>query len=729
MQKWKRMGLSRYGLAAIAIVLIAFMLRVWGISWGMPMILEEATPTMEAWGIWSTIGEGNPDFNPHFFNYPSFSIYLQMILQGLAFLFQRIFQDGHELKFFLFVKTVHPSLFIYIGRITSVAFSSATVGILYLIIKRIIDARAALMAAIFLAIIPFHINESRFIQTDLQLGFFMTLSVLMALKIAENRRLRDYISYGAVLGLATATKYPGLFSIISLVPAHIATVRHEGKGWIAALTDRRLLVGLVTAAIIFFCVSPYCLLDISSFWKDILYEQRHMGASHFLPDSIEGKAFGYYFWQVLMPDLGPIMMFLFLAGIFIVWVPVNRFAGKPNPSPPVDSKVKAYSGRTPMIVFSLFPTAYLLIVGSWSMRAPRYLIPLAPFAVGLTVICLYRIMDIFKVSPRLRNILIPAMFLLGLIQPASKGISAALITEDTRSVARKWIDQNLPSQSLVAKETLTPDLWTAEKLSKAYHGFSMLGGETGEKETRELSRIKTFRIVDIPLYVDFPEGSAPYYDIRLYRPVDYIITSSSVSKRYTSKPYKFPIHKVFYKNLEKYWKRVTTFTPDRTTKGPIISIYKRLKDTATPMLQDLGRINKNWYGNMSITQKHMDQFAISLAKESFKKKHYHLAEVLLLAASQDNPEVRYGLAATATFTGRYEEMFDHIDWLVNHFNLFYRTPQQQRTSPPDSQTHKPMMELKERISHLFSVLLRDNNAPHNLRERATEYLKKLENAT
>ena len=85
-----------YNLLVGIVLLIALYLRGRGIGWGLPMVLEEATPMREAYEIWIELMRGNNDFNPHFFNYPSFTIYLQMILQYLGFLAQSIWGQGYN---------------------------------------------------------------------------------------------------------------------------------------------------------------------------------------------------------------------------------------------------------------------------------------------------------------------------------------------------------------------------------------------------------------------------------------------------------------------------------------------------------------------------------------------------------------------------------------------------------------------------------------------------------
>ena len=61
------------------------LLRFTYLDYGLPELMEEATPVRQAWEMWNWDGAGF-DFNPHFFNYPSFYFYLQWVAQAAYYL-------------------------------------------------------------------------------------------------------------------------------------------------------------------------------------------------------------------------------------------------------------------------------------------------------------------------------------------------------------------------------------------------------------------------------------------------------------------------------------------------------------------------------------------------------------------------------------------------------------------------------------------------------------------
>ncbi len=98
----------------------------------------------------------------------------------------------------------------------------------YLLLRRLLDPRAALLAALLWATSPFLIAHSRLLHTDALLTSFMSLSVLLllyALLRAEQHRRLALVAAGVCAGLALLTKTPALallpFSGLLLVGLHL----------------------------------------------------------------------------------------------------------------------------------------------------------------------------------------------------------------------------------------------------------------------------------------------------------------------------------------------------------------------------------------------------------------------------------------------------------------------------------------------------------------------------
>jgi hypothetical protein len=712
----------RYGILASIVVAAAFLLRAHGARWGLPMVLEEATPMRQASEIWGAISSGRIDLNPHFFNYPSLTIYIQVILQGIAHAWQRLFGAGFDLGTVLLLQRIDPTENALIGRMTSIAFSAATVAVLYLLVKRVAGGAAGVLAAVLLAVAPYHINESRFIQTDPVLGFLTACAVLLALRLAERGTVRDYVFFGGALGLAAAAKYPGLFAIVCLVPAHCCVVLREGRSWRSALLDKRILAFLGAVVVMFFVASPYCLLDFHSFWKDFSFERDHMQAGHFGQVGGTGIALPYYIRNVLLKDFGAPLTVLFFVGMLAGFLPGlgpwRRAIGTDREAP-----ARERNARIDAVILSLFSLFFIAVVGAWTMRAERYLMPLAPFVAGIPVVLIIRLTEPLGRRGAVRGAAVAAVFVAVALQPAVKGIEAAAVTQDSRELARSWILANAPENGMIAKESLTPDFWRQSDYVTVERRIEAMTGRARERGRAILSGIRYYQVVEIPLYVLYPEGSAPYYDIRLFADVDYVVTSSLVTSRYTADTSRFPAQNEFYDELDRYWERAASFEAGGRVAGPEIVVYRRTGATDSLIAAARGTLEDAWYARWKVNPDELHRFVKPLAKRALAAGDYALADVLFKAGDRSDPEVRYGLAAMAAVEERYGEMVDHIEWLISNYLLTAATGPGATArargaagagQAPESDS---VRELRLRLLEIIDYALRAPNFPDALRSK------------
>ena len=111
---------TRWILAAMAVALV---LRLFGLSWGLPEIYEEATPLRMAWEMWGWGRSPYPDFHPPTFHYPSLTFYVHMVAQGLAYLADRVSGLAHSANDFRLLFLADPTSVYLVGRWVTVAFA------------------------------------------------------------------------------------------------------------------------------------------------------------------------------------------------------------------------------------------------------------------------------------------------------------------------------------------------------------------------------------------------------------------------------------------------------------------------------------------------------------------------------------------------------------------------------------------------------------------------------
>jgi hypothetical protein len=179
------------------IILYAFLVRFLGIKFGLPYLhaWDEPSSASAALRILKT-----GDFNPHWFHYPSFTIYSSLIVD----IFHYYYLMGQDVLAFDYLRSLdeilisettdkiyinevrgwkeidwiwtisHPSFYLW-NRAFFAVLGTASVGLTYLISKENYGKAEGMLAALFLAGFSFHILQSSIIRPDIPVSFFILL--------------------------------------------------------------------------------------------------------------------------------------------------------------------------------------------------------------------------------------------------------------------------------------------------------------------------------------------------------------------------------------------------------------------------------------------------------------------------------------------------------------------------------------------------------------------------
>ena len=566
-----------------AIALAALALRLHGIGWGLPEVFEEAYPFKEAWEMWGWGPQRGLDLNPHFFKYPSLTLYLQFLVQGILYVVMRAGGIISSAPDFRALLAADPTPFYRCGRAVTALFGAATVFPAFELARRAAGPWAAVVAGALVAVSMPLIAKSQVIEVDVPLAFFVTLGLLGSLELFERPGLRKALTAGVVAGLAASTKYPGL---ILALPVAIAPFlgrtgaggerpRSKASGKIArekSVPPRRerhpqpvsktkavhrgparivlslvALGGLVAA---FSLTSPFVLLDRGTFLSQLAEEREHMAMGHF------GVAGGASWWAYARAWFGPVagwpMGLLSLAGLAVYALGLRR--------------------RWAILIAS-FLVPYYAIVGSWSMKADRYLLPLLPATAVVAASAIADAAAALRRHPRGAKLSFVALPLAGLalawpsLAELPRHLAGA--RPDTRALARRWIETHVPEGSFVVSEFYGPSLLSPLEASR-------WDPEVREALARRKFRAPLYAVQQLPMYQVEPERSARFYDPRLYPAADAVIVTSSVRDRYRADPVRFAAQLAFYDTLEARFARAAVFDPfhPKGGAGPEIVIYR-----------------------------------------------------------------------------------------------------------------------------------------------------------
>lgn len=388
-------------------------LRLWGIGFGLPNLHcrpDESTLVDKALAI------GAGDLNPHFFNYPSFHFYLLALLYGAYYAIGRAIgwfsgvADFERLFFF------NPSSFYLLGRICSAALGTASVGLAYLLGRKLDGRRAGLLSALFLSLAFLHVRDSHFATVDVPAVFHLLLGWVFLLRYLERAGWGDLFGSAILFGLATSTKYNlGVFGIAVLgAPWLIAGQKGKRPGL-------QMAGALLAMGAAFVAGSPYALLDFGNFWRDLNYERLHFIAGHGGRDL--GRGWLYHLRFTLYYGLGWPLLLVALAG----WVRL------------------AWRRRLADLLLIGSLLLYGGVAGSGRGVFMRYLLPLVP------LLCVVAGGGLATWGRRWGG----WTALAGLLVALPSGWAAwqhdrLLVQADTRVLAAHWIEARLPDGAWIA---------------------------------------------------------------------------------------------------------------------------------------------------------------------------------------------------------------------------------------------------------------------------------------
>jgi hypothetical protein len=534
-------------LALFLIVLGGFALRLWGVTYGLPLLLHPDEPTF----VRMAMHFGTGDLNPHWFGNPgNVFMYFLFFCYGVIYVAGRVLGVFSDMAAFVEYYRFHPSIFYLTGRVTEVILGTASICLAYKIAARVKNSAAGLIAALFLATSPLHVEHSKYVRIDIMSTFFVLMAVLYSLRLLESKQRRHYLAAGAWAGLALAAKYPAGAVIATVFFAFLlakfeafskraeeqtSPLRRMTVFFRSFLFDRQVMLGGLSIFAAFAVTTPYFFLDFQKAFHDLVYEVStpHAGA-------VKQSMLAGLWWYIAGPmreaGMNALIEICALGGI--VWLLFEK-------------------NKKAWIPFSFF-AIYFLIAGLAAAQFSRWIIPLLPF---LAIFAGVFVAQVFVLIARrtTRQRLVQAACLAAsaslafpqILQSAEN--SYRLTRPDTRQLCKIWIEQNLPPHSRIAQENYTyvPTPETTYLLGDAHvNGFYIL-----QKIT-------------------LADTTFDYYQQSGF---DYIMISSRGYDRFIQ----IPKYRRFYDELFQRGKLVKAFIPDeKEIIGPGIHVFKISAETS-----------------------------------------------------------------------------------------------------------------------------------------------------
>jgi len=369
-----------------------------------------------------------------------------------------------------------------IASLLSVILGTATIPIVYLVGRHAYNKTTGVLAALFLSLCPLHTFHSHYPYRDIPMVFFLTLTLLLCIRIIKKPTLLNLILVGLAAILTVGMKPAGLVILVPLVIALIMASYRAGRRWWIFIPVGVIIVwGLVFFAqggvssrfttpgeIIAFLLENQEGIFLGMA-KEVIMLNQWLGLP-FLLASLVGM--GYGFWRRSKSDilLLTFLIIAFLAAASYLWLD-ERFLVFLMPA------MTVMLGR--------------LIVDIWRACFKRRILKTAIFLV------------------------VTGLFFNAFMESTWQGILFSL--PDTRAVSGRWLEAHFPMTIRVSTDQYYPiglNLWPNVSLLNFLQPL--------DKETAKTDLLVTSSLMDQRFLVApsrYPKASNFYSSLQRERPL------------------------------------------------------------------------------------------------------------------------------------------------------------------------------------------------------------------
>jgi 4-amino-4-deoxy-L-arabinose transferase-like glycosyltransferase len=439
------------------IVLIAFALRLWGITFGLPneYHVDEVQYVRQA------VSMGERGLAPVWWNNPPFYKYVYLVEYGVLYVLGRAVGWYASIADFAAQNGLDPSSLYLLGRATTALLGALTVLAVYLVGKAAYSKRVGLLAAWFLAVCFLHVRDSHYAVNDVPAAFFVTWSLLGAIRIVDTQALKWYIFTGAAIGLGFATKYTAILAVFPALIAHLLASNVRATPVFPRHLGRLALLSLaaIAAAIL---ASPYFVIVPDRVFHDV-YEALYLpGVAGFEGWLIDPAGGFVYYAKSLVWGCG--WGLLLLCGLGLL--------------------VAALRGSSKDWVLLSFAVLTIVFLGRQSMYFARFVLLMIPVLMLLAAAALDSCCaKLFLTRRDSAQFGWAAVAFLVSVQPFASSLRSnyLLSQTDVRDIAKQWIEMHIPEGTKIAMDwqTYGPALSQPDQLrphsSRIYDVTAVMG--------------------------------------------------------------------------------------------------------------------------------------------------------------------------------------------------------------------------------------------------------------
>jgi hypothetical protein len=558
---------NKSALALGSILIIAFLLRIWGINFGLPHIYH----TDEWFEVKRALklGAGVFDFGR---TTKGGYFYLLFVEYGIYYTILKIAGIINSSDEFLYKFFQDPSYMWLIGRVTTAIIGTLNVYIVYLLGKRVISRTAGFAAAFILAIHFLHVRSSHFITVDIPLTCMITLCFLIMVWKPKDSiiGIKQYCLLGIVIAISVMIKITGAVIILPVFVFHFMNIKSESSelNLKSYFFDKRFLYCMFLFLIVYISGNPGIIFQIKSkiLWFFSFFDIK--GSSYSAPAFAQPDrpdSLIQYYFGVLFPYRYILFTITILGGIILVYK-------------------KKLSNAHYLFLSFLIPYMFFLSTSkSVEHVYPRYALPIIPILSVFSGLFFDFLVTKFR-RISYGNVILPVL-ILSVIYPLFSDtiiFDKDLGKPDTRAIAKIWVHKNIPSNKLIIIEgslyktsaTNVPLKMNPDFVDNIMNKHLASGAEKSKFYTILKQSLKTEKTYPLILIYN----SEQLNDALDNKIGDFIIIRESL-RRASLNDENIKLFPNLYRLVS--WTEsdefdlIKTFEGDKETKGPKLLIYKR----------------------------------------------------------------------------------------------------------------------------------------------------------
>lgn len=424
----------------------AFALRVYGLGFGLPYLYHVDEPSYVVAAV--RLGNGIPNSHPYD---PTGFGNILFAQYGVFYLIGRVTGLFGSIGDFVTWYETDQANFYLLARLTSAFLGTATVATVFILGSRIRSRLVGILAAAFLALCFLHVRNSHYGTPDIAVTFFVAASVTFCVLAVEERRLWFMLVGSAAGALAIATKWLAVPVIAPLILTAVLTKSDLGILKSQRINSFALPIELLVFALAIGLGSFQIILNPMPYIGKLFVEYTRSQTAGYEGWYIDTSPGWFFYIKTLLSGFGAISLLLAIIGGAVY------------------GKSFLHKREMKIAILLTFPFLYFLIIVSANHFFARYILPLVPFlaifaaeGVSVTFIRLRQQISSPFIAPLIAGILLAVAVSRSFLESIRHDV---LLTKvDTRTIAKDWIEENIPVGSKIAVDwsVYAPPLYTGD---------------------------------------------------------------------------------------------------------------------------------------------------------------------------------------------------------------------------------------------------------------------------